>query len=560
VTEPLYATDPDHPPPAGRPGEPGRDHGRDRDRQRDHDRPRDRDLAGDHGNHGRDGGRGRYGEWQPAPAPGRAGQPEAGHYPWSMEAQRAAARSHHGGFLRLIYSGLRAILLLPVRPANVNPGAGSCMALVALVTLFGIAGEWWLVAEPGDRFNWQALRSAWFDLPIILLGGAWLAQPRGPGFFARNRVPIISANPTPLLHFAAVMLSASAWIVAIAYGLFIAISAGLLPDPAAAAIGNWLYLAAPLWSYLVAVRTIFTMHRSAPIAVVRRFTVLVLLAAATAWSMVDPPESYWVEPPEQGPVNYVASEEILELQQSLLAEHLEGLLPHRPAVADLYFIGFAPYASEDVFKKELEVIQPLMDRRFDTVGRSLRLVNNAGTLRDYPLATVSNLRRALAAVARRMDPQEDVLVLYVTTHGSRNAVLAADLPPLRLHNLDAPTLKRLLDDAGIRHRVLIISACYSGGLIPDLRSPDTLIMTAASADRPSFGCGSESDFTYFGDAVFNAALTRTHSFEQGFALALPAVQAREAAEGFEPSLPQIAVGAAIRERLAAVEKRLAATR
>ena len=62
-----------------------------------------------------------------------------------------------------------------------------------------------------------------------------------------------------------------------------------------------------------------------------------------------------------------------------------------------------------------------MDQRFDTAGRSLRLVNNDGTLRDYPLATVSNLQRALAAVAQRMDPQEDVLVLYLTTHGSRDA-------------------------------------------------------------------------------------------------------------------------------------------
>ena len=533
MTDPLYATDPDHPPPAGHPGEPARDRGP---------------------------ARGRYEEPPAAPAAAHAGRAEVGHYPWSMEAQRAATRSHHGGFLRLLYSGLRAILLLPVRPAAVNPGAGSCLALVVLVTLIAIAGEWWLVAEPSDRFNWQALRSAWFDLPLILLGGAWMAQPRGPGMFVRNRVPIISATPTPLLHFAAVMLSASAWIAGIAYGLFLAISANLLPDAAAAVVGNWLYLAAPLWSYLVAVRTVFTMNRSAPIPVIRRFLVLVLLAAATAWSIVDPPESYWEGPPDQGPVNYVASEEILELQQALLATHLDRLLPHRPAVTDLYFIGFAPYASEDVFRKELEVIHPLMDGRFDTAGRSLRLVNNGGTLRDYPLATVSNLRRALAAVAQRMDPQEDVLVLYMTTHGSRDAVLAIEQPPLKLYNIDAPTLKRLLDDAGIRNRVLIISACYSGGFIPGLRNPDTLIMTASAADRPSFGCGSESDFTYFGDAIFNGALKQTLSFEQGFAMAQPAILAREQAEGFEPSHPQIAVGDGIRVRLAAVEKRLAASR
>jgi hypothetical protein len=284
--------------------------------------------------------------------------------------------------------------------------------------------------------------------------------------------------------------------------------------------------------------------------------VLLLLAASTVWSIVDPLEPYWEAPASQGPVNYVASEEILELQDKLLDTHLGQLQPQRPAVSDLYFIGFAPYASEDVFRKELDVIHPLIDQRFDTAGRSLRLVNHADTLRDYPIATVSNLRRALVAVAARMDRDEDVLLLYVTTHGSRNAVLATDMPPLRLYNMDPPTLKSLLDEAGIRNRVLIISACYSGTFIAPLRTPDTLIMTASLPDRTSFGCGSESDFTYFGDAIFNQALRRTLSFEEAFALALPAIQEREEAQGFEPSKPQISVGDDIRQRLAAIERRL----
>jgi hypothetical protein len=528
VTEPLYATDPDQPSPPG--GQP--EHG-----------PRHRHRYPD----------------KAAPTPIRQPAPvarEPGHYPWSVEAQQAAIRSRQSGFLRLLLSGLRALLLMPVRPGTVYPGAGSCLALVALITAVAVAGEWWLVAEPGDWFNWSALRSAWFDLPLIVLGGAWLAQPRGPGMFARNRVPIISATPTPLLHFAAVMLSASAWIVVIAYGLLVALTYGLIPEELGAELANWIYLAAPLWSYLIAARTIFTMHRAAPISIPRRLAVLALLAATTAWSIVDPLESYWEEPPTRGPVNYVASEEILELQDRLLGSQLAQIAPQRPGITDLYFIGFAPYASEDVFRKELEVIHPLMDRRFDTTGRSLRLVNHADTLRDYPIATVSNLRRALVGVASRMDLQQDVLVLYLTTHGSRNAVLAADLPPLRLYNIDPPTLKSLLDEAGIKNRVLIISACFSGTFIAPLRGPDTLIMTASVADRPSFGCGSESEFTYFGDAVFNQALRQTVSFEQGFMLALPVISKREAAEGFEPSQPQIAVGEAIRQRLAGVEKRL----
>jgi hypothetical protein len=473
--------------------------------------------------------------------------------------------------LRLLAGGLRAVVMMPVRPSSLNPGAGACLLLVALITAMGIGGEWWLAADAGDRFNWAALRSAWFDLPLIVLGGAWLAQSRAPGRIAGNPTWPSSAQgypnpaaaamfplypPTPLLHFAAVMLASSAWIVAIAYALLVALSEELVPEPFASGAAAWIFLGAPLWSYLVAARTVSTMNRAAPIPFLRRLVVLLLLAATTVWSVVDPLESYWESPESQEPVNYVASEEILELQDKLLDAQLAKIQPQRPAVSDLYFIGFAPYASEDVFRKELEVIHPLMDQRFDTAGRSLRLVNHAETLRDYPIATVSNLRRALSAVAARMDRDEDVLLLYVTTHGSRNAVLATDLPPLRLYNIDPPTLKSLLDEAGIRNRVLIISACYSGTFIAPLRSPGTLIMTASVADRPSFGCGAESEFTYFGDAIFNQALRRTLSFEEAFAIALPAIRAREEAEGFEPSQPQIAVGDEIRRQLSAIEKRL----
>jgi hypothetical protein len=490
--------------------------------------------------------------WPPAPAAGHPRWPAAGG---PTEAHHPSGASR-GGFLGLLLGGLRAILLMPVRPGTVNPGAGSCLVLVALITALGIGGEWWLAAEAGDTFNWSALRSAWFDLPLIVLGGAWLAQPRGPGLWRRRRLPVISAPPTPLLHFAAVVLSASAWLVALAYGVMAALAHDLLPQAQTATLGSWIYLAVPVWAYLVAARTIVTMHRAAPIGLWRRFLVLFLLAASTAWSLLDPLDPYW-EPSGPGePVNYVASEEILALQDQLLGAHLARIQYQRPAIVDLYFIGFAPYASEDVFRKELEVIHPLMDQRFDTAGRSLRLVSNAGTLRDYPIATVTHLRRALMAVAERMDRQQDVLVLYLTTHGSRNAVLATDMPPLRLFNIDPPTLKRLLDEAGIRNRVLIISACYSGTFIAPLQSPDTLIITASTADRPSFGCGNDSDFTYFGDALFNQALRQTRSFEQGYALALPTIEQREQAQGFQPSRPQMSQGEAIRERLSAVEKRL----
>ena len=83
-------------------------------------------------------------------------------------------------------------------------------------------------------------------------------------------------------------------------------------------------------------------------------------------------------------------------------------------------------------------------------------------------------------------------------------------------------------------------------------------MTAADAKHTSFGCGSESDFTYFAKALFDEQLRQTYSFEKAFQQALPIIREREKAQREEFSNPQIAMGEAIRNKLAEIERRLGA--
>ena len=90
-----------------------------------------------------------------------------------------------------------------------------------------------------------------------------------------------------------------------------------------------------------------------------------------------------------------------------------------------------------------------------------------------------------------------------------------------------------------RYKVVVISACYSGGFIPPLKDDKTLVMTAARADRVSFGCSEENDFTYFGRALFAEALNETDDLARAFELAKTRVAEREQADDFEPSEPQL---------------------
>jgi len=255
----------------------------------------------------------------------------------------------------------------------------------------------------------------------------------------------------------------------------------------------------------------------------------------------------------------VDTERTYYAQPALVEAKLAALAPERPGVVDLYFVGFAGTSTQDVFLKEARFAQKLFDDRFDTRNRSLILVNNPATIKDLPVASVSNLRAVLAGVARKMNLEEDVLFLFLTSHGSRH-VFSVYFPELALDDLGDRELREMLDQAGIKWRVIVISACYSGSFVDALKNERTLILTAASAERTSFGCSSENDFTYFGDAFFNDALRKDRSFIGAFERARSTIAQREVKEKLTPSEPQIFVGAAMKAKLHELEERLAKSR
>ena len=238
---------------------------------------------------------------------------------------------------------------------------------------------------------------------------------------------------------------------------------------------------------------------------------------------------------------------------SLLAAELEGLAPQRPGHPDLFVLGFAGDGSEQVFRNEVQYLRDLAARRLDAGGRVVVLQNHleAPPARPLPAANLRTLRQALAGIAARMDPEEDLLLAYFTTHGSEDHELLLRREGRDDRLLTPRQLREALDAAGIRHRVVVISACYAGGFAQALRDPDTLLLMAAHRERPSFGCGNDSAATFFGRAWLVDGLNTTTDFDAAFSQATEAIEAREIAEGLTPSRPQINRGARIGRRLAA---------
>src|SRR5262249_120469 len=148
-----------------------------------------------------------------------------------------------------------------------------------------------------------------------------------------------------------------------------------------------------------------------------------------------------------------------------------------------------------------------------------------------------------------IEPSTDVLFLILTSHGSPDGL--AVTAGRRRTTLTPSKLKDMLERTGVRHKVVIISACYSGVFIPPLASADTLVITAADASHPSFGCQDKAKRTYFGDAFFNVGLRPATRLKVAFSIAPVLVLMRELQQGLDPVDPQMAGGANVESLLIA---------
>jgi hypothetical protein len=265
----------------------------------------------------------------------------------------------------------------------------------------------------------------------------------------------------------------------------------------------------------------------------------------------------WSAPLEQGEdegAKRAVSEEALYLQPSLLERELTAVEPGQKGAPELFVLVVAGDASQDVFMKEADYVASQFEESFGAQGHIVTLINNPQSAKDTPMASVTSMQHTLDYFAQVMDPAKDILFLYLTSHGSPDHKFSLQFGGVQFNDLDPPRLREMLDKSGIRRRVIVVSACYSGGFVEALKSEDTLVITAAAADRTSFGCSNEADFTYFGKAYFEEALHKTTSFTKAFELAKASIAKREQQEKVEPSKPQIFVGAHIEAVLDEFEK------
>lgn len=283
----------------------------------------------------------------------------------------------------------------------------------------------------------------------------------------------------------------------------------------------------------------------------RALIVAATLFTLVVWQMSVKSQPIWKV--EEIPPTF--AEDAFYAQNQVLNKSLEAVQYGEFAQSHWYFLGVAGAGYQDVFKSEVERIKEQFDTRFGTFGRSLVLINNPTTRTKIPIASRTSMDLALRRIGQQMNRESDVLFLYMTSHGLPNQ-FEMENAPIDLNDVDPKWLKETLDKSGIRWRVIVISACYSGSFVPALQDDNTLIITASAADRASFGCSNEADYTYFGRAFFDQAMREQTSVTAAFEQAKATVAQWESAQGFEASEPQWSIGKNMEFMLPQLEQRL----
>jgi len=467
-----------------------------------------------------------------------------------LSAGQADEHKARGKIGAVWWQGLRSAFLLRPDWRELPSGPSVIGSLVLGTILARILFDRLQVVGPA-RFYWAAVLNGWFGLAVTIWI-CWMLVPRRREDAVRE-----PATATALLA------------VFIAQILTFEIVSGLAFVPLVRSVH---YLATPagwwVWWGLAmivigwyAVAQLGLVWRSGTPGVRPRLVASLLLMGTLALELSHPPARYWyadapLSAEASEPALFRLTQEALEAQSQTLQAKLRDVAASQPGHVNFYAITFAPYADEDVFRRESDLVAKLMQDRFGAAGRTIQLVNNRNTVREWPWATPLNLKRAIQRMALAMNHDQDVLFLHLTSHGARNGELSAEFWPLQVDPLTPAMLRGWLDEAGIRYRVISVSACYSGSWTEPLAGPDTLVMTAADADHTSYGCGSRSPLTYFGQAMYDEQLRHTWSFEKAHAAARPVIEQRERAAGKSDgySNPQIRVGDGIRERLAIFER------
>lgn len=293
------------------------------------------------------------------------------------------------------------------------------------------------------------------------------------------------------------------------------------------------------------------MMRRSLSALATRVGLLVLLAALLPLGLTSrasgqpAPPSGQIPTPCDQPRPKDAVVDIWGAQDTLIGKCLAQIPAPEAGRPNIYAVAVSPHGTQNLFSREARTALQRLSAKYGGTATGGTLLSNAPVdIMQVPNATQQTIAQVLADIGARMAPSpDDVLILYLVSHGRPDAVLQTALPGnVPILAISADSTAAALAQAHIRKRVIIISACFAASWIPALANDDTIVVTAARADRTSFGCAEDRPLTYFGDAFLNGPLAHGASLAESFEGARKTVTQLELSQKLLPSEPQMFVG------------------
>lgn len=206
----------------------------------------------------------------------------------------------------------------------------------------------------------------------------------------------------------------------------------------------------------------------------------------------------------------------------------------------LWFAGFGFHSGSKAFRGDVLLTERRLRAQYpQTLAFMFDNALHTENI-ETPFAHLGALSDTVKEIAHQVK-KGDVVTIMLSTHGYTRLLatqiggrdyasimdyhLATALAPLK----DVPT-------------ILIISACYSGSLIPALKNENRIILTASAETKVSYGCQPLAQNTFFIDALFGEQHDATHSLINEFNLARGRIAIREKEKKLDASDPQIFIG------------------
>ena len=426
----------------------------------------------------------------------------------------------------LIWAIALAALRIAAQFAVAGPGGGfnpyGLNAIIAWIALEVAVAA--LFVQPAGRTTALSAMVALSIVAELAADAAKLCLPLIPPVGAADT--LLHGRGAPIAIFAVVSLW---WI-----GAMVAVLRSFAAQPRLIVLGR----VAALWVALIAVSALVP---HAPVFVARDFDI----RSANLWEAL----LAQVAPPKGNTSTQSEATDLDQPQQKLLQAEIAALAAPTKGATNIYALGIAGWADQDVFLKELDGGLAAMGGALPIRGHSVRLANHSETAQSIPLANQRNFAAAVHAISEVMNKDDDVFLLLMTSHGQPTG-FGLRLPSELIVELTPQEVAATLDGEGIKNRLVIVSACYAGIFVPPLANDNTIVITAADAKNTSFGCAPERDWTYFGDAFFRQSMRPGRDLQHAFDNARVLIQGWELMDQARPSNPQAHFGPALVAKLA----------